>query len=346
VAESTRPTERQCVGCDTRFEVGPRERNPRKWCSTACRQWQTRNPGQQRPTARLHCEVCGQELSGQQRRFCTKEHADIGYGNRRAEPLPDKQCIVCGKSFTPRVEAQVCCPPTDEERSRCVQARSKCARRKMNADSRGVSFKRGEVTPPFDCERCGKRSVPGQGETGRHATRFCSEVCKKRWHSEGNNRAERRERRRERVRQRMDTPEEIGTPRHWVAGCCASPNCTTTFVGHGRYCSKRCKTRESKRRHGRRSDRSRARRHGALYEPINRYKVFERDGWVCQICGEDTDRDAVPRGPIQTPLAPTIDHIIPMGRGGDHLYSNVQCACFECNWIKGDDASLDPSFVD
>lgn len=35
------------------------------------------------------------------------------------------------------------------------------------------------------------------------------------------------------------------------------------------------------------------------------------------------------------PDYPTIDHIVPLSKGGPHLWSNVQVACAECNIAKG-----------
>jgi 5-methylcytosine-specific restriction endonuclease McrA len=34
------------------------------------------------------------------------------------------------------------------------------------------------------------------------------------------------------------------------------------------------------------------------------------------------------------PRSPSIDHIVPMSRGGDHVESNLQTACFLCNSLK------------
>lgn len=69
---------------------------------------------------------------------------------------------------------------------------------------------------------------------------------------------------------------------------------------------------------------ARARRHGVPYEPINRRVVFDRDGWICGICG----------GPVDEADA-SLDHIIPMSVGGGHLYANVQCSHLRCNVRKG-----------
>jgi 5-methylcytosine-specific restriction endonuclease McrA len=36
------------------------------------------------------------------------------------------------------------------------------------------------------------------------------------------------------------------------------------------------------------------------------------------------------------PTAPTVDHIIPLARGGSHTWDNVQLAHHLCNSLKGD----------
>jgi len=77
--------------------------------------------------------------------------------------------------------------------------------------------------------------------------------------------------------------------------------------------------------------RQRARHCGVEYEPINVFKVFERDRWHCQICGKPTPKKN--RG-TRYPNAPELDHRIPISKGGPHLYSNVQCACRRCNGLK------------
>jgi hypothetical protein len=80
-----------------------------------------------------------------------------------------------------------------------------------------------------------------------------------------------------------------------------------------------------------RTHRSRARRHGVAYEPINVFKVFDRDKWKCHICGVKTPKDK--RGTIEL-NAPELDHIITFAEGGDHTYNNVACCCRKCNADK------------
>jgi 5-methylcytosine-specific restriction protein A len=53
--------------------------------------------------------------------------------------------------------------------------------------------------------------------------------------------------------------------------------------------------------------------------------VFQRDKYQCQSCGKAND---------ETNL--TIDHIIPLARGGQNDISNLQTLCFTCNLQKTD----------
>lgn len=72
-------------------------------------------------------------------------------------------------------------------------------------------------------------------------------------------------------------------------------------------------------------------------ERVSLVKVLKRDGWICQICGEPTPQEL--RG-TRDPRAPEVDHIVPVAKGGRHVYSNLQCACHQCNHKKH--AKFDP----
>jgi HNH endonuclease len=79
--------------------------------------------------------------------------------------------------------------------------------------------------------------------------------------------------------------------------------------------------------------RSRAKWHGVSYEPVDVRKVFDRDGWRCQVCGKQTP--AKRRGTYHA-NAPELDHRIAMANGGPHSYANCQCCCRACNLMKSD----------
>ncbi|MCH0555804.1 HNH endonuclease [Streptomyces sp. MUM 16J] len=81
--------------------------------------------------------------------------------------------------------------------------------------------------------------------------------------------------------------------------------------------------------------RGRAQRYGVRYEVFAARDVFERDGWACGLCEGDVD----PKVAWPDPWSASLDHVVPMSRGGDHVLENVQCAHLRCNIVKG--ASLD-----
>lgn len=64
---------------------------------------------------------------------------------------------------------------------------------------------------------------------------------------------------------------------------------------------------------------------------VDRFVVFERDGYICGLCDAPIDMDAKPK----SPLSPSLDHIIPLSRGGAHSYENAQAAHLFCNISKG-----------
>jgi hypothetical protein len=79
--------------------------------------------------------------------------------------------------------------------------------------------------------------------------------------------------------------------------------------------------------------RSVARFYGVEYERIERPVVFARDGWRCQICLKSTPKQKMGTNAQD---APTLDHRIPISKGGAHTYANAQCACRKCNSWKSD----------
>lgn len=106
------------------------------------------------------------------------------------------------------------------------------------------------------------------------------------------------------------------------------------------YCSESCRKRARwKRRekslgsHG--SHVKRAKRYGVEYDrSITLNKLIKRDGMTCYICGKTCTKDDKRWGTFG-PDYPTIDHVIPLCKGGTHTWDNVRIACGECNDAKG-----------
>lgn len=69
----------------------------------------------------------------------------------------------------------------------------------------------------------------------------------------------------------------------------------------------------------------------ATVEVFDPMEVFDRDGWVCQLCNEPVDRDAE----YPDPGYRSLDHIVPISKGGEHSRRNTQLAHLGCNVSKG-----------
>lgn len=64
---------------------------------------------------------------------------------------------------------------------------------------------------------------------------------------------------------------------------------------------------------------------GVWIEDVEALVVLEMDDGLCGICGEDVD-----------PFRFDLDHIVPLSKGGEHSYANVQVAHSACNIRKRD----------
>ena len=78
--------------------------------------------------------------------------------------------------------------------------------------------------------------------------------------------------------------------------------------------------------------RRRARKMALPSEAVVPGRVYDRDGWKCGICGDAVDSGVA----WPDPLSPSLDHVIPLARGGHHTYANAQLAHLVCNIRKSD----------
>lgn len=78
----------------------------------------------------------------------------------------------------------------------------------------------------------------------------------------------------------------------------------------------------------------RARKASTTHESIDREYILKRDHYTCKLCGTRVDR----RVKWPHPKFATLDHIIPLSKGGTHTKDNVQCAHLSCNCAKNNRA--------
>ncbi len=93
-----------------------------------------------------------------------------------------------------------------------------------------------------------------------------------------------------------------------------------------------CCSPECSRRHENRNKDKRIYKNGKPDLSINLTRLYMRDQGICQICGRHIDFDC----DNNSDYYPSIDHIIPIAKGGMHQWDNVQLACRMCNSLKSD----------
>ena len=105
------------------------------------------------------------------------------------------------------------------------------------------------------------------------------------------------------------------------------------------YCSDACARKANNATH---EHRRRARIEAAMVDrDITVDGLFKRDGGICHLCGGRCDYEdfvVVNGTTICGDWYPSIDHVIPLSKGGEHSWSNVKLAHRICNSIKGDTA--------
>ena len=117
---------------------------------------------------------------------------------------------------------------------------------------------------------------------------------------------------------------------------CQCKECGAFFIG-GRscYCSDECKRKHINRKHDKRLDRA-----NRIDKSISLKKLYKRDKGICWICGGKCDyKDYVKDENgyfIVGANYPSIDHVYPLSKGGNHEWSNVKLAHHYCNTLKND----------
>lgn len=299
-----RPEYTTCIHCGSQAKVAGDGPIP-KYCSASCRS--AAKYRRSREDGRWEAELA----AARQR---TKE--------RQAQEA--RPCPYCGALMTHPRRVQCGAPECKRqyvnEKQRAFQRRYK----EEHGNYHSRLYDRGKPRQyAITCQQCEREAV-----VTKRAARYCSHAC---WYEASHaSHAQVEPAWRPTLIVPSVLPVVILKPlrRRWFSACC--PMCAAWFVTDNprdQNCSPRCGRRAAK-------DRRRALERDAFVAPVNRRSVYERDRWVCQLCREPVARGkAVPH-----PKAPTIDHIVPLARGGTHEPANVQLAHYLCNSIKSDGA--------
>lgn len=67
-------------------------------------------------------------------------------------------------------------------------------------------------------------------------------------------------------------------------------------------------------------------------DQIDHLTLFNLHNWICNICGDKIDS----RKRFPDLMAATVEHVVPLCKGGTHTWENTRPAHAKCNFEKGD----------
>jgi len=252
------------------------------------------------------CEYCGKtfEPYSKRNRFCSDECCYAWHGEHRNK-LHTFVCQYCGKTYSTAYENrnQYCsreCAFAHKHEIKEQHARDKAA---------GI----GSVCEIHlcQCKECGRPFY-----ARRKGKTLCSRECAL-----------------ARGRRAFAVYASKNANKQYV--CCICGEAFEAPYGDKRRvtCSNECSQEQARRQGAKASAMRRARKYGnGKVESIAPRAVFERDHWVCGICGGKVD------GKLKAPdpYSASLDHIVALAAGGTHTWDNVQCAHLICNMRKHD----------
>ena len=119
------------------------------------------------------------------------------------------------------------------------------------------------------------------------------------------------------------------------------PCCSKEFKAKNmkqKYCSVECLRRQS-----RRNNRYKTRCEHKHNDIVSLKRLYERDKGRCHICGKPTNWNDYKHNDDGWFIAgknyPSVDHVIPLSKGGTNTYDNCKLAHCYCNSIKGNKVS-------
>jgi hypothetical protein len=317
-------SERKCVQCETPYTP---KSEKQACCSKECRYNLTRANHTPKHTEEKPCVICGTGYIPlfAKHQTCSQLCSDALKRKREHERIGTAICTVCSKEWQPNAPVdpkygrlnKYCsteCRSQSEEWQECQTNRERAT------GSQWLTY--GTEYQPFysvsfnNCRACNRLFT-----TRIASTVLCSEECREEDYKRGLEQA--------RIAAYEKAKAEY-VPKEITCKCCGKQHTTEYGATRQAFCSDKCSKKYSRRVH---KATRRARMRGNEYESIDPFKVFARDKWSCRICGVKTPRKL--RGTFED-NAPELDHIIPLAKGGPHIYENVQCACRKCNQSKSD----------
>ena len=203
-----------------------------------------------------------------------------------------------------------------------------------------------EANPGWDdrasktCEWCGESYEVRQQYASQ--SRFCSDKCQREWYSrEIRGHKPMEEYLKELEQQKEDRQARVDKERDYKLSNLKCIECGNIFKGaslNQKICSAECR-RVRMNKQQRLSKDKRINDDNNIDKDISLETLYKRDEGICYICGgkcDFKDHTQINGHFTAGPNYPSIDHVIPLARGGMHAWDNVKLAHHHCNSMKSD----------
>lgn len=303
------------------------------------------------------CISCGKEYSTyhKEQKYCSKSCARKGKGNPRKE----HNCIICGspckghrapcgKMRYPKTCCDECAGTLWNEKiirhfEKTLATREKAFAEKFNTKFAGRfvyigGYKNCESIITCKCLICGhEETITAQcvrnKKTGNQyiiKCGGCREIERDEAERVKTEEKEKRVEEREKIRNEHKELRRIEHEKRLTKQCA---ECGETFIAYGgtSYCSDECRRRNSNRK--RELKKRRVYANGKVDTNISLKKLAKRDNYKCQLCGGIVDMSK----DTNDNWYGSIDHIVPISKGGTHTWGNVHLAHRYCNTVKNDE---------
>jgi predicted nucleic acid-binding Zn ribbon protein len=258
-----------------------------------------RHGGRGRPPATCS-DACREKRKKEQQRYIpsgiSRCDAVRAWHASRGTARVPKQCVVCAKDYVEKRPGTTCC---SRECGFEYQKKNHLL---------WMHYKCDHPPAPTDCAQCGAMHIMGG--------QWCGDEC--------------------RAIDAVETEAERNELRTLHAECTECgiqfSFCALQAGGTPAQCSSSCSASAIKEQRRMARYVRRMRMDSREREDFHSREIYERDMWFCMLCGGKTDPTKI----VPHPLAPTLDHAIPIAKGGCHTRRNVQTAHFLCNSLKSD----------
>jgi 5-methylcytosine-specific restriction endonuclease McrA len=222
----------------------------------------------------------------------------------------DTECPYCGTTFVSAHRGKIFCGKTCVElfkNDRVIFQKMQMGKRQRY---KHIAKERVPPTSNVACERCGK-----EFSTKHKTQKYCSKTC-----------SDAMQELRKTLKRQEARP---------VLECAYCGNTFKAICVRSKYCSPKCERKQHDTVH-----KLRKRGCARIEQGITLKKLRTRDKDICHICGGKTNINDNSRNESGFFVAgntyPTIDHVMPLAKGGNHTWDNVKLAHLKCNGAKSD----------